>query len=200
MNKTEFLLELTEKLSPLPWEEIEDRWDYYSEMIDDRMDEGLTEEEAVAEMGSVEAIAAQIVSDIPLSRLVKEKIKPKKRFAAWEIVLLVLGSPIWLSLLIAVFAVILSLYVVLWSMMLSLWAVFAALAASALGCIAAGILLAATGSSPAGFVTIGAGILCAGLSIFLFFGCKAATGGIFRLTKKIPLGIKRCFIGKEKAS
>lgn len=200
MNKTEFLLELTEKLSPLPWEEIEDRWDYYSEMIDDRMEEGLTEEEAVAEMGPVEEIAAQIVSDIPLSRLVKEKIKPKKRLAAWEVILLVLGSPLWLSLLIAAFAVILSLYVVLWSVMISLWAVFVALAASALGCIAAGVLFSVTGNRLAGFAAIGGGLVCAGASIFLFFGCKAATKGIFLLTKKIPLGIKRCFIGKEKAS
>lgn len=200
MNKTEFLLELTEKLSPLPWEEIADRWDYYSEMIDDRTEDGLTEEEAVAEMGPVEEIAAQIVSDIPLSRLVKEKIKPKKRFAVWEIILLVLGSPIWLSLLIAVFAVILSLYVVLWSVIISLWAVFVSFAACALGGIAAGIIFAVTGKALAGFAAIGAGVVCAGLSIFLFFGCKAATGGIFRLTKKIPLGIKRCFIGKEKAS
>ena len=200
MNKTEFLLDLTEKLSPLPWEEIADRWDYYSEMIDDRTEEGLTEEEAVAEMGSVEEIAAQIVSDIPLSRLVKEKIKPKKRLAAWEVILLALGSPLWLSLLIAVFAVILSLYVVLWSVMISLWAVFAALAASALGCVAAGILFAVTGNHFAGLAAIGGGLVCAGTSIFLFFGCKAATKGGLLLAKKITLGIKRCFIGKEMAS
>lgn len=200
MNKTDFLLALTEKLSQLPQEEVKDRWDYYSEMIDDRMEEGLSEEEAVAEMGSVEEIAAQIVSDIPLSRLVKDKIKPKKRFTAWEIILLVLGSPVWLSLLIAAFAVVLSLYIVLWSVIVSLWAVFVSLAACALGCVAAGIVFAVTGNSPAGFVMIGAGIVCAGLSIFLFFGCKAATKGILLLTKKITLGIKRCFIGKEKAS
>lgn len=200
MNKTDFLLALTEKLSQLPLEEIEDRWDYYSEMIDDRMEDGLSEEEAVAEMGPVEEIAAQIVSDIPLSRLVKEKIKPKRRLRALEIVLLVLGSPIWISLLIAAFTVILSLYVVLWSVIISLWAIFVALAASALGCTVAGIIFAVTGKVLAGFAMIGAGILCAGLAIFLFFGCKAATRGILRLTKKIPLGIKRCFIGKEKAS
>lgn len=200
MNKPEFLLELTEKLSPLPQEEIEDRLNYYSEMIDDRTEEGLTEEEAVAEMGSVEEIAAQIVSDIPLSRLVKGKIKPKKRLAAWEIVLLALGSPLWFSLLIAVFAVILSLYVVLWSVIVSLWAIFISLAACALGCIAAGIVFAVTGSNLASFATIGAGIVCAGLSIFLFFGCKAATKGGLLLAKKITLGIKRCFIGKEKTA
>lgn len=200
MDKTEFLLELTEKLSPLPWEEIEDRWDYYSEMIDDRMEEGLTEEEAVAELGAVEDIAAQIVSDIPLSRLAKEKIKSKRRLNVWEIVLLVLGSPIWLSLLIAAFAIILSLYVVLWSVIISLWAVFVSLVACALGGIAVGIMYAVIGSGLTGATMLGTGIVCAGLSIFVFFGCKMATKAVLKLTKKIAFGTKRRLIGKEKAS
>lgn len=199
MNKTEFLIDLTGKLSPLPWEEIADRWDYYSEMIDDRMEEGLSEEEAVAELGSVDEIAAQILSDIPLSTLVKEKIKSKRRIRAWEIVLLVLGSPIWLSLLISAFAVVFSLYIVLWAIIISLWAVFVSLAICFLGGIAGGITLAILSNSIAGLSLIGPGILCAGLAIFLFFGCKAATKGAARLAKKIVLGIKRCFLRKEDA-
>lgn len=200
MNKSEFLLGLTENLMPLPREEIEDRLNYYSEMIDDRMEDGLTEEEAVAELGCVEDIAAQIVSDIPLTKLVKEKIKPKKRLAAWEIILLILGSPVWLSLLIAAVAVLLSLYVVLWSVIISLWAVFVSLVACVFGGIAAGTVFALNGYGLTGFAVIGTGITCAGLSIFLFFGCKAATKGIILLTKKITLGIKRRFIGKEKTA
>ena len=61
MTKTEFVLELTSKLSLLPWEEVEDRISFYVEMIDDRMEDGLSEEEAVAAVGSVDEIAAQII-------------------------------------------------------------------------------------------------------------------------------------------
>ncbi len=199
MNKTEFLLDLTEKLSPLPWEEIADRWDYYSEMIDDRMEEGLSEEAAVAALGSTDQIAAQILSDIPLTKLVKRKIKSSRRIKAWEIVLLVLGSPIWLSLLIAAFAVVLSLYISLWAVIISLWAVFVSLIVCALAGITVGIFWTAISNVPAGMATIGAGILCAGLSIFLFFGCKAATKGAALLAKKMVLGIKRCFLRKEES-
>ena len=39
--------------------------------------------------------------------------------------------------------------------------------------------------------------ILAGLSVFLFFGCKAATKGIVLLTKAIALGIKKSFVGKE---
>ena len=199
MTKTEFLLELTDKLSPLPWEEVSDHWDYYSEMIDDRMEEGLSEEEAVAELGTVEEIAAQILSDIPLTRLVKGKIKSKRRLGAGTIILLVLGSPIWLSLLIAAFAVVLALYISLWAVIISLWAAFVSLIACTLAGIAVGILWVVFGKVYAGVAMIGAGILCAGLSIFLFFGCRAATKGTALLAKKMALGIKRCFLRKEDA-
>ena len=199
MNKTEFLVELTARLSPLPWEEISDRWDYYSEMIDDRMEDGLTEDEAVAELGSVDEVAGQILSDIPLSTLVKEKIRPKRRLRTAEIALLVLGSPIWLSLLIAVFAVVFSLYVSLWAAVISLWAVFVSLAACFLGGVAACVILSVSGSAAPGLALLAAGLLCAGLSVFLFYGCRAATKGMLLLTKNMATRIKICFIGKEAA-
>ena len=45
---------------------------------------------------------------------------------------------------------------------------------------------------------IAIGFVCAGLSIFMFYGYKAATNGILILTKKVATGIKNCFIKKEK--
>lgn len=199
MSKQEFLAQLRKGLSGLPQDDIEERLTFYSEMIDDRMEDGISEEDAVCEIGHVEEIVSQIVADIPLAKLVKEKVKQKKRLNAWETVLLVLGSPVWISLLIAAFAVILSLYVVLWSVIISLWAVFGSLIACAIGGIAAGIGFACGGHGFTGIAVIGAGIVCAGLSIFLFFGCKAATKGVLILTKKIALGMKNCFMKKEEA-
>lgn len=199
MRKQEFLDLLKAKLSGLPKEDIEERLVFYGEMIDDRMEEGLTEEEAVSEIGSADEVAEQLIAETPLSKIVKEKIKPKRRLRAWEIVLLVLGSPIWLSLAIAAFAVILSLYAVLWSLIASLWAIFGALVGCALSGIASGTGFAIGVNVLTGIALVGAGIICAGLSVFLFFGCLAATKGSARLTGMIALGIKKCFIGKEKA-
>lgn len=199
MSKQEFLAQLRKGLSGLPKDDIEGRLAFYNEMIDDRMEDGLSEEEAVSAVGSVDEIVAQVVAEIPLARVAKERIKPKRRMQAWEVVLLVLGSPIWLSLLIAAFAVIFSIYVVLWSVVISLWAVFASLIGCAIGCIAAGIGVAVGINSLTGVAMIGAGIVCAGLSIFMFYGCKAATKGSAVLTKKLPLWIKNCFIKKEEA-
>ncbi|MBR2371018.1 MAG: DUF1700 domain-containing protein [Clostridia bacterium] len=199
MTKQDFIAELRARLSGLPRRDIEERIDFYIEMIDDRMEDGQTEEEAVAGIGTLDEISSQIISDIPFLKIAKEKVKSKRRLRVWEVVLLALGSPIWLSLGIAAVAVILSVYVVLWSAIISLWAIFASLVACALGGTVAGVLFAVMGNALPGIATVGAGIFCTGASIFFFFCCKVATKGIIRLTGIIALSIKKCFIRKEGA-
>lgn len=199
MKKNEFIEKLRTELCGLPMEDIDRSVEFYGEIIDDKMEDGLSEEEAVAEIGDIESIVSQIVAEIPLAKLVKGKIKSKRTLKVWEIVLLVLGSPIWLSLLVAAAAVILSLYVVLWTAIISLWAIFVSVAACALGGIAAGIIFITKGEIPQGIAVIGGAIFCAGLAIFAFFGCLAATKGLLWLTKKIALSLKKLFIKKEEA-
>ena len=199
MHKQEFLAQLRRGLTGLPQDDISERLTFYSEMIDDRMEEGLTEAEAVAAIGSVDKIVSQIIADIPFSKIAKERIKPKRRLNTLDIILLVLSCPVWLSLAIAAIAVVISLYVSLWSIIISLWAVFVSLAASSLGGITACVIFIIRGSRYAGLAMLAAGIVLAGLSIFMLYGCKAATKGILLLTKKIAIGIKNCLIKKEGA-
>ena len=200
MRKQEFTDDLRSKLSALPPAELEERLSFYEEIIDDRMEEGLSEEEAVAAIGSADEIAEQIIGDVPIKTIVKEKIKPKRRLKAWEIVLLVLGSPIWFSLLVIVpLSVAISLYAVLWSVIVALWAAFASVVGSAVGVCIGGAGLVAVRQTAAGLAMIGAGLVCAGLSVFLFFGCSAATKGSALLTKKSVLGVKKLFFRKETA-
>lgn len=199
MTKKEFLNELKKGLCGLPEGDITRSIEFYSEMIDDRIEDGKTEEEAVADIGTVKDAVSQILAEIPITKLIKEKVKPQRKLRAWEIVLLVLGSPIWLSLLIAAIAVILSVYVVIWSVIVSLWAVFASLAGVAVGGIFAGVIFICTGNLFTGLAMFAASFVCAGLAIFSFFGCAAATKGILILTKKMALGIKNCFVKKEEA-
>ena len=199
MTKRNFLAALQKQLTDLPNEEVEERLAFYSEMIDDRIEEGSTEEAAVAGVGSVDAIAAQILAELPRTKQKKAKPTSNKRLRAWEIVLLAVGSPIWLSLAIAAFAVLLALYAVLWSLVISLWAVFVSLAAGAIGGVAAGAVVAISGHPLSGIATVGAGLVCAALAILFFFGCHTATKGGVWLTKAIARGIKRCFVKKEES-
>lgn len=197
MNKQEFIDALRAALSGLPADDVEERLSFYGEMIDDRIEDGLTEEQATADIGKIKDVAAQIIADTPLSKIAKERLRPKRRWQAWEIVLLALGSPIWFSLAVAAFSVALSLYAVLWSLLISLWAVFAALVGCAVGGIAAGILFIIRKSVPSGVALLSASLLCAGLGILMFFACLAATKGCIRLTKVVALGMKKRLLKKE---
>ncbi len=199
MTKINFLLALHNKLSNLPQDEVEERLSFYSEMIEDRMEEGLTEDEAVSAIGTVDEIAMQITADIPLAKIAKEKLKSKRGMRIWEIILLVLGSPIWFSLLVALLAVVFSLYVSMWSVIISFWAVFVSLICCALSFICVGIGFALSTKKLSGITLIGMGVICAGISIFLFFLSRWLTKAIVLFTKNIILWIKRLFIKKEEA-
>ena len=187
MDKKDFLARLREGLAGLPEEDIEERIIFYTEMIDDRMEEGLTEEEAVLAVGPVQEIIAQIKGEIPHAK----PAKSKRHLAAWEILLLIMGAPLWGSLAIALLAVVFALYVSLWSVVLSLWAVFGSLAACAAGVLIAGIFCICIGNVFPGLAMIAASLICAGFSIFLFWGAHAATRGAVCLTKKCFASFQR---------
>ena len=198
MNKREFLETLRAGLSGIPQEDREERLTFYSEMIDDRMEEGLSEEEAVRGIGDPDGIIKQIITETPLSKLVKERIRPKKGFRIWEIILLVLGSPLWFAFLIVGASLIFSGYVVIWSLVIALWAVFVSLIAGTAAAAAAGIVFIFRGNTLSGLAMISGAIFCAGLSIFLFFACLGVSKGAVALTRKIFRGIKNRFVRKEE--
>ena len=199
MTKLAFLAQLEQALSALPSAEREDRLAFYGEMIDDRIEEGLTPDEAVEAIGSVGVVAAQIVADTPLTTLVKEKIKPKRRLKAWEITLLVLGSPVWLSLLIAILAVALTVYLSLWAVVIALWATFAALVGSAVGGLCGGVAMAVDGYIWPCLVLVAAALVCGGLSILMCFVCRGATKGLARLTAVTVTAIKKSLVKKGES-
>ena len=197
MNKQEFIDALRKKLSNLPSQEVEGRIAFFAEMIDDRIEDGLSEEDAVADVGAIDSIAMQIAEEIPISKIIKNNINKKKR-SALETTLLIIGSPIWLALIISAFAVIFSLYASLWACVISLWAADLALVLGGPAGIVAGISVMFSGEISMGLMIFGGALVSAALGVFLFFGCKAATKGTAILTVKILSAIKHCFVRKEK--
>ena len=199
MNKQEFLQRLCDALGDLPQEEREERLTFYSEMIDDRVEEGLSQEEAVAQIGSIEDILPPSTNPSAPPETVKITVKPNRTLKAWEILLLVLGSPIWISLLIAALAVLISVYAAWWSVIVSLWACFGAFCGVAFGGIVAGIAMIVGAEAVVGFALLAAGLVCAGLSVFVFLACKAATKVTINLTQKVILSVKKRIFEKEAA-
>ena len=194
MNKYEFMGIIREKLRGLPDAEVADRLMFYGEMIDDLMEEGLSEEEAVARIGTADEVAARIKSEATFEGvLVTEKEEKRKKFRkprekrplrAIEIVLLVLGFPLWFPVsLVAVVAVItlaigisagfFSICAGLWAVVITLWVAFGALVGCAVGFLAAFPILAIAGKGLLGLTFLGNAMVSAGVAIFLFFGCSS---------------------------
>lgn len=196
MNKIEFLTVLRERLQGLPEEDINKSIDFYCEMIDDRVEDGMSEAEAVEALGNIEEIISQILSEVSLPKLVKEKVKPKRALKAWEIVLLVLGAPLWIPLLAAVILTVLAIYLSVWSVIISLYAVDLSVAVSGLACIGVAVALLFDGQFVPAGVVFGTGLVCMGLAILLLFAFNLVTKGILWVSKKVLLGIKGLFIGK----
>lgn len=198
MNKHDFLAKLRKKLTDLPQDEVLERLNFFSEMIEDRIEEGLSEKEAVVSVGRVHEIAAQILSETSGESVLKNKDE-KNRVKLLEIFLLILGSPLWLSLVLAAFAIVLSLYAVLWSLVVFIWAVFVSLAASSLGFALVGFKFIFSGFGLSGAALIGSGLILVGLSIFCYFASLYASKAVILLTKKIFLWISKFFVKKEVA-
>ncbi len=197
MNKDGFINELEQKLSGLPAEDIDERLSFYKEMIDDRVEDGMSEEEAVAEIGSVDSVVEQIMSEIPLTKLVKQKVKPKRKLKTWEIVLLAAGSPVWVPLLIAALAVMLALYIVVWALVICVYAAALSCAVCAVASVPMAFIYGKDANVAGVLFSIGTGLLLAGLAILLFFASAAFTKAVIRLTGKTILKIKTSFVGKE---
>lgn len=197
MDKLDFLLALAARLEVLSDADKKASLDYYAEMLDDLVESGMTEAEAVASLGSVDDIAEEILMDVPLPKLVKAKMKKGRRLTGAEITLLIVGFPIWLPLLISAFAIVFSIYVSLWAVVISLYAADLSLAAGSLAGLVGTIMMFVGGQPATALLFLGAMLVLVGLSILLFFGCNAAAKGVCKLGKLTLRGIKACFVRKE---
>ena len=196
MNKLAFLSLLRDRLAGLPGEDIGRSMDYYSEMIDDRMEEGLSEEEAVRAIGPMDEVVGQILMETSLPKLVKAKVRRKRSAPVGQIVLLVLGSPIWLPLCVAALAIFLVLYLLLWVAVLVMYAVDLCVAAAGLSGLLGAFVQVFGGRFAQGAFLLGGGLACIGLAVLLFFGFNVVTKGVLTLSRAMLRGLKAIFIGR----
>lgn len=196
MKKDEFIARLRKNLSGLPKDEREDRVSFYSEMIDDKLADGYPEEEVIEDLGTPEEVAKEVIGDTPLRTIIKERVKPKRSLKGWEVVLLVLGFPLWFPLVLTVFILFLSGFIVVWSLMIALLAVDLTLVVGGIGSIVIGIMtIQSKGMTSAAFIA-GAGMAVTGLGIIFILSTKGILKGLGKLTKKMLVGTKNMVVGK----
>lgn len=196
MRMNEYLSALAAELSQLPEAERKKQISYYEELFADMKEEGLGEEEIAEKLGSPEKAAEEILAEVPLSMLIKSRVKPKKGWTVLNVILLILGAPVWLPIALALVAVILAIYIVIWSVVVVLFcAVLAIFAAGIFG-----LFMAVFNLIPASFsvlLILGVSLICLGLIVPALWVAIAATKGICKLTGRIARWIRSLFIRKE---
>ena len=199
MSRDAFIGELRHRMAGLPQEAVDRTVEYYSELIADSVEDGLTEEEAVARLEPMDQIVANVVKDTPLTQIVQTRVQEskKKGGSGWVIALLILGAPVWLPLLIAVLAVLFSLFIALWAVVIALWAAVLGVILAGVAAMAAGVFELVRLHVPQGLVLLGGGLVCLGLCALLYLLMKLITVGTVKLCKWVWTGIKSLFVGKK---
>ncbi len=201
MSMDEFLAQLTHRLGYLPYAEVKKTTDFYREAIADRMEDGMTEREAVAAVGSLDDIVREIEMNLPLSTVVKtrvedarERAKERRGNLGLKIVILILTFPIWFSLLAAGFAVVFSLAAGLFALVLAFGAAEIALIVGGLvTAVLALVILPYPGLAPR-LMLSGAGLLMASLGLLVIpvtALMEKIVSGVFRYTARV---VKRCIL------
>ncbi|MBE6882057.1 MAG: DUF1700 domain-containing protein [Ruminococcaceae bacterium] len=190
MNKIQFIAELKNRLSSLPPCDINKFIDYYSEMIDDRIEDGLSEEEAVNDLGNIENIVSQIFSEYPektevYSPAEKTVSSGKKLSSSWIVLIAVLTSPIWIPLISSAASVVFSVIISVAAIMIVLYALDFAFAVCGITSVVASIPLLLQLEVFQSGMCFGLGLICIGLSILLFFGANWFTKQTVKFFKYI---------------
>lgn len=194
MSKEEFLKELDLHLQGLPSDDRKERILFYEEMIIDRVEEGKTEEEAINELGGIEKVVGDIANETPLVTLVKEKVKPKRQLKAWEIILIILGFPLWFPLVLVFVLLCLLLYLLIWVGVIVVYAIEVGFGAGAVGSLI--LFFANLGGGEFSITYFGSFFMMIGAAILFIFACYGVTLGTIKLSKLTIRNIKSAFLKK----
>lgn len=192
MTKQEFLSELERALGKLPHAEVEQALAFYDEAISDRMEDGLSEAEAVADLGPIDEIAAQIAAETPpIPRAIARANTGSRTL---NIVLLAVFSPIWIPIVLALAAAALAVYVAIWAVIAALWAVDAVLVLMPLAGLAALASTLGGGMPLPGVFAFGLSLVSSGFGLVASFAVFWTSKLLFQETRIFARWIASLFV------
>ena len=181
MKREEFLKQLEQLLDGISEEEKADALAFYRSYFEDAGEEN--EESVIAELESPEKVAQSIKKNLGMEKEngsygmpadqnpewnKKSEEAPKEKKGGWSaaaIVLVVLTSPLWLTLLLVVASLLLAVVAILFGIAVAVVAVMASLVFAGFLLIGFGFSTLFTGGVAVGLGLTGAGLLVLGLGI-----------------------------------
>ena len=184
MTKQEFIDKLKNELKDETYETVIQTVTYYEEMIDDYVEDGIEEGEAVAKLGNMKEILASIHAQDTI-----EIRKINKSSSVVLTVLLILGFPLWASLVAAGACMLLSFYIVLWCVpIITVSLGLGGFCAFAVGLFGSFPLFSQSVSL--GVTQLGVSALFAAISIIGFYLTYIVSGKIVIYTKSTNVKVK----------
>ena len=147
MSKNEFLQILTQGLRDMPAPQRQAVLAHYTEAIDDRVEEGLSEEQAVADLGPMSQILATLLAETPPTPQRSKEDRVVRQV---------------LTILLAV---------VVWSNLVGLWIAAVSTAIGGVAALVRGIFTWVHYGNGGGMMVTGAGLFVLGLGIAMIVGC-----------------------------
>ena len=193
MNRIEFIETLRNSLQGIPKDDINKTIDFYNEILSDKIEDGMNEEDAINSLGSIDSILYSTLSEISFRKLIKEKIG-RRKLKTWQIVLLSSTFYIWIPVSIALFAVALALYVSLWSGVIAVGAGALASACCSPIFLVWGIIDIFTANVGSGFMLIGLSLILAGAAILLTILTIQFAKLMLKVIKKLFVKMKSKFV------
>ena len=202
MNKEQFIRAFRKKLRGMPREEIAKTVSYYEEIIADKIEGGMSEQEAVASLGNLDELARSARGAEP--ETAEKSPRMHEAPAPWIIILLVLGSPIWIGIGAGLFGVVIGFWATLFSLIVTLFSVMIGLLighyallfsldvtffALITGSFAGGVAELAKAFLLMGqdkyqvFISAGTGILLIGVGILLILSIKPIVKWSWKIVK-----------------
>ena len=190
MTQAEFIARLDRLIAALPAEERRRATEFYRELSLDRMENGKTEEEAVADCGPVEEIAEKVMAAYTPVR------QPSLFLRVMKIIALIFGVPILLSIAIPLAAAAFVLYACLWILMACVFILVLSFGLVGLvGVVGTAFVLPQ--SLPAGVFQLGAGLLFCGLCLLSLVGAVKLFQLLLRFTVWLAGAIANSFRRKK---
>ena len=165
MTKEQYLSELALKLTKLPQLERDNAITFYTEYIDDAMENGKTMQEIEVTLGNPGDVAAKIIADYSVNKA-KEKPSLSNGLKALIAVLGVFAIPIAAPAAIAIVVIIVALLITVFSVAFSLIMTAVGLFIAVAFMLGVSIVFLFT-DTMLGLATLGASMIASGILIFL---------------------------------
>ncbi|WP_300857570.1 DUF1700 domain-containing protein [uncultured Clostridium sp.] len=194
MTKSTFIENLRVLLKSINEDERNKFISYYEEIFDDYMENGFTEEEVINKIGSPESIANSILEEQDSLNIKVPSFNSK----ILNTVLLILGFPLWGSLLLTVALIILSIYIIIFCVPFTTGVMSVSFFGAGLFGVIASLFLMFDGLA-LGIVQLGVCISLIGASILLGIITLYVSKKVMSITSKLTLKIVKSFKRKEIA-